>query len=108
MGVPPGSAVSSTGRFFPRSCLPKMRSWVDLPLPSGPSKVINRPRFIAGPLVINEMQNLLQIVPRLALSVLIIGTEQIGGMIRYHHRNVMPLVPVPAKAGNSVFGREQR
>src|ERR1700676_1472775 len=108
MGVPPGSAVSSTGKCFPRSRLPRIRSWVDLPLPSGPSKVINRPRLIAASLVIDEIQNLLQVVPRLALGVLIIGTEQIRGVVRHHHRNVMPLVPVSAQAGHSVFGREQR
>ena len=52
MGVPPGSAVSTTVRPQPRRRAAKRRNWVVLPDPSMPSKVINDPRFAMGDFIV--------------------------------------------------------
>src|SRR5579872_1547379 len=103
MGVPPGSALSSTTRPLARKRAAKSRAWVDLPLPSGPSNVMKRPpRLVAS--VINEVEDFLQIVPRFALGVLVVGPQQIRGMIGDHNGEIAPLVPLAAQAHDAVLG----
>src|SRR5271157_3642078 len=48
MGVPPGSAVSSTVRPRARRRVARRCIWVVLPEPSMPSKVMKRPRVAMG------------------------------------------------------------
>src|SRR5262245_3317639 len=53
-GEPPGSRVSTTSMPTACSRAPSSAEWVDLPVPSPPSKVMNRPRIspLAGSVVI--------------------------------------------------------
>jgi hypothetical protein len=53
---------------------------------------IRGPMFFAG-LVVHEVQNLLQILPRLALGLLVVRTQQIRRMVGHDQRDVAPLVP---------------
>src|SRR5271168_2593875 len=101
MGVPPGSALSRMGMPSSRRRAPSIRHWVDLPLPSGPSKVRKRP------LVVDIMQHCFQVFPGLALGILIVQTQQIRWMISHHYRNVAPFMPFPAQARDPFFGAEQ-
>src|SRR5580704_12540388 len=104
MGVPPGSAVSRTSRPASRSLLASRRNWVDLPLPSGPSKVIKTPRR----LVINEVKGLLQVLPGFALGILVVGPQKVGRMEGDNQRNIAPFVPAAAQTSDAVLGGEQR
>src|ERR1700733_2947690 len=104
IGVPPGSTLSNSGRPSPRRRSASMRACVLLPLPSGPSKVMKTPR----PLIVDIVQDLLQILPRFFLRVLIVGPQQIGGMVGNHHLNIPPVMPFPAQPGDAVLGVEHR
>src|SRR5579884_3976190 len=104
MRPPPGSAVSKTARPWRRRRSASRRNCVDLPLPSKPSNVMNRPR---RRLVIDIVQDLLQVFPRLPFCGLIILPQQVGRMIRHHDRNVAPLLPVAAQPHDSLLGSEQ-
>ena len=55
-GVPPGSRVSCTPMPNERSRAASIAAWVDLPVPSPPSKVMKRPRM--SPLVAGEFRRL--------------------------------------------------
>src|SRR5262244_607915 len=59
-------------------------------------------------LVIDEVEYLLQIFPGLTLRILIVGPQQIGRMVRHHHRYVTPFKPVAAHSGNPFLACEQR
>src|SRR5580698_2430196 len=101
IGVPPGSALSSTVRPSPRKRSASIRAWVLLPLPSGPSKVMKRPRS-----VVNIVQDLLQILPCFFLRVLIVGPQQIGRMVGDHHLNVAPLIPFSAQPRDAFLAEQ--
>src|SRR6202522_2277841 len=101
MGVPPGSTLSSTARPAARRGWASKRACVLLPLPSGPSKVMKRPRS-----VVDIVQDLFQILPRFLLCVLIIGPQQVRGMVGHHHLNVAPAMPFSAQARDAVLGVE--
>src|SRR5580704_648080 len=103
MGEPPGSTLSRTGRPSPRRRSASSRACVIVPLPSGPSKVMKRPRL----LVVDIVQDLLQVLPRFLLRVLIVGPQQIGGMVGDHQLNVAPFVPFPAHPRHAFRGAEQ-
>src|SRR5580700_7239176 len=107
IGVPPGSTDSSTGRPSLRKRCASIRACVLLPLPSGPSKVMKRPRLVVDPrLVVNIVQDLLQILPCFFLGVLIVGPQQIGRMVSDHHLDVAPLIPFSAQPRDAVLAEQ--
>ena len=54
--------------------------------------------------VVDEVQRFLQILPRLALGVLIVGAQQVRRMIGDDERDVAPFVPVASQPRDAVFG----
>src|SRR4051794_17938535 len=100
---PPGSMFSKMARPAERRRSDNRRIWVDLPLPSRPSKVMKNPR-----LVVDIVEDFLEVIPRFALGVLVIRPEQVRGVVGDHHRNVAPLVPVAAEPGDAFLRAEQR
>src|SRR5436190_8388157 len=63
---------------------------------------------LSGRSVVHEMQDLLQVFPRLALSIHVVSSQQKGGMISHHHWNIPPLEPPAAHFRDAFFVPRQR
>src|SRR5580658_4932437 len=119
--VPPGSWFSTTVWPAARNRSTRSRAWVVFPLPSLPSKVMNRPLVICSVCVgqatrspaphkasvIHIMEHSLEIQPGIALGLGADLAEQIGGVVGDHHRNAVPAMPLAAKPGDSLLHAEQ-
>src|ERR1017187_5732306 len=53
------------------------------------------------PSIVDVVQHLLEVFPCLALGVLVVGAQQVRGMIRHHHGNLLPLEPLAAHLGDT-------
>src|SRR5947209_15641007 len=107
IGVPPGS--TDRRMLWPAAISRSASSWswVLLPLPSGPSKVMNSPRAPARSWsVVDKVQDFLEIFPGFLFRLLIIGAQQVRRMERDDERTAVPFVPAPAQARHTVLGSE--
>src|SRR4051794_10398950 len=110
IGVPPGSWFGVTRWPSCSSLACSNRSWVDFPLPSVPSNVMNSPVGFGSleDSVIDEMEQSFQIFPGFTARCLIVLAKEIRRMIRNHHGNAVPCLPVAAKFRDAFFGIEKR
>src|ERR1035438_6608409 len=51
--------------------------------------------------IVNEVQDLLQIFPSLALGVLVVLAQKVRGVVRGHHRDLLPLEPLAPHLGDA-------